>query len=136
MMSTNLAGGQVKVDDTRAGSVECALTRDMMSDTINLDAVGVGGGFAGLYALYRLRKMGLRAQILEAGRDIGGTWFWNRYPGARCDVESLEYSYSFSEELQQEWVWPERFAAQADILRYINHVADRLKLRPFIRTRT
>ena len=100
----------------------------------SLDTIVVGGGFAGLYALYRLRRMGLEAQILEAGRDIGGTWFWNRYPGARCDVESLEYSYSFSEELQQEWVWPERFAAQPDILRYINHVADRLDLRKYILT--
>ena len=100
----------------------------------NLDAIVVGGGFAGLYALHRLRRMGLRAQVLEAGGNIGGTWFWNRYPGARCDVESLEYSYSFSDELQQEWVWPERFAAQSDILRYINHVADRLALREFILT--
>jgi len=99
-----------------------------------LDAVVVGAGFAGLYALYKLRMNGLRVLVLEAGKDIGGTWFWNRYPGARCDVESLEYSYSFSEELQQDWKWPERFAAQADILRYINHVADRLELRPFIRT--
>ena len=99
-----------------------------------LDAIVVGGGLAGLYALHRLRRMGLRAQILEAGSSIGGTWFWNRYPGARCDVESLEYSYSFSDELQQEWVWPERFAAQPDILRYINHVADRLALRQFIVT--
>jgi len=99
-----------------------------------LDAIVVGAGFAGLYTLYKLRMTGLRVQVLEAGKDIGGTWFWNRYPGARCDVESLEYSYSFSEELQQEWKWPERFAAQADILRYINHVAERLKLRPFIRT--
>jgi cyclohexanone monooxygenase len=100
----------------------------------NLDAIVVGGGLAGLYALHRLRKMGQRAQVLEAGSSIGGTWFWNRYPGARCDVESLEYSYSFSDELQQEWVWPERFAAQPDILRYINHVADRLALRQFIVT--
>jgi cyclohexanone monooxygenase len=101
-----------------------------------LDAIVVGAGFAGLYALYRLRKMGLHAQALEAGKGIGGTWFWNRYPGARCDVESLEYSYSFSEELQQEWNWPERFSAQADILRYINHVADRLDLRRDILTET
>jgi cyclohexanone monooxygenase len=100
----------------------------------NLDVIVVGGGLAGLYALHRLRRMGLRARILEAGSSIGGTWFWNRYPGARCDVESLEYSYSFSDELQQEWVWPERFAAQPDILRYINHVADRLALRQFILT--
>ena len=101
-----------------------------------MDAIVVGAGLAGLYALHKLRTKGLRAQVLEAGKDIGGTWFWNRYPGARCDVESLEYSYSFSEELQQEWRWPERFAAQPDILRYINHVADRLELRPFIRTGT
>ena len=110
--------------------------RKIVGEANKLDAIVVGAGFAGLYALYSLHRMGLRGQILEAGRDIGGTWFWNRYPGARCDVESLEYSYSFSEELQQEWVWPERFAAQADILRYINHVADRLDLRPFILTDT
>src|SRR5215213_590813 len=102
--------------------------------TDQMDVIVVGAGFAGLYALYKLRAIGLRVQVLEAGKDIGGTWFWNRYPGARCDVESLEYSYSFSEELQQEWRWPERFAAQPDILRYIHHVADRLELRPFIRT--
>jgi cyclohexanone monooxygenase len=106
------------------------------SGTDQLDAIVVGAGFAGLYALYKLRMNGLRVQLLEAGKDIGGTWFWNRYPGARCDVESLEYSYSFSEELQQEWNWPERFAAQPDILSYINHVADRLELREFIRTGT
>jgi cyclohexanone monooxygenase len=110
--------------------------RKIDGETDKLDAIVVGAGLAGLYALYKLRTKGLRAQVLEAGKDIGGTWFWNRYPGARCDVESLEYSYSFSEELQQEWNWPERFAAQPDILRYINHVADRLELRPFIRTGT
>ena len=101
-----------------------------------VDALVVGAGFAGLYALHRLRKLGLRAKVLEAGKGVGGTWFWNRYPGARCDVESLEYSYSFSEELQQEWNWPERFAAQPDILRYINHAADRLDLRRDILTET
>lgn len=94
-----------------------------------VDAVVVGAGFAGMYTLHRLRAMGLQVQVFEAGGDVGGTWFWNRYPGARCDVESLEYSYSFSDELQQEWVWPERFAAQPDILRYANHVADRFDLR-------
>ena len=93
------------------------------------DAIIVGAGFAGLYALHRLRGLGLRAKVFEAGTDIGGTWFWNRYPGARCDVESLEYSYSFSDELQQEWGWPERFAAQPDILKYIHHVAERFDLR-------
>lgn len=94
-----------------------------------LDAIIVGAGFAGLYTLHKLRGIGLRVKVLEAGKGVGGTWFWNRYPGARCDVESLEYSYSFSEELQQEWNWPERFSAQPDILRYANHVADRLDLR-------
>lgn len=93
------------------------------------DAVVVGAGFAGLYALHRLRGLGMKVRVLEAGDGVGGTWFWNRYPGARCDVESLEYSYSFDEALQQEWQWPERFAGQADILRYANHVADRLDLR-------
>jgi cyclohexanone monooxygenase len=93
------------------------------------DAIVVGAGFAGLYALHRLRGLGLKVRVFEAGKDVGGTWFWNRYPGARCDVESLEYSYSFSDDLQQEWEWPERFAAQPDILRYIHHVADRFDLR-------
>ncbi|MGQ0620040.1 MAG: flavin-containing monooxygenase [Panacagrimonas sp.] len=93
------------------------------------DAVIVGAGFAGLYMLHRLRGMGLRARVYEAGDGVGGTWFWNRYPGAACDIESLEYSYSFSEELQQEWTWSTRFARQPEILAYINHVADRFDLR-------
>ncbi len=100
------------------------------------DAIVVGAGFAGLYALHRLRGLGMKVLVFEAGKGVGGTWFWNRYPGARCDVESLEYSYSFSEELQQEWKWPERFAAQPDILRYINHVADRFDLRRDIKLNT
>src|SRR3954467_7835019 len=110
--------------------------REISGAATELDAIVVGAGFAGLYALYRLRRMGLRPQLLEAGRDIGGTWFWNRYPGARCDIESLEYSYSFSDELQQEWHWPERYAAQPDILRYIDHVADRFDLRRHITLNT
>ncbi len=94
-----------------------------------LDVAIVGGGLAGLYAIHRLRGMGLRVRAYEAGSGVGGTWFWNRYPGARCDVESLEYSYSFSDELQQEWKWPERYGTQPEILKYINHVADRFDLR-------
>ncbi|MBM3646246.1 MAG: NAD(P)/FAD-dependent oxidoreductase [Alphaproteobacteria bacterium] len=94
-----------------------------------LDVAIVGGGLAGLYAIHRLRRMGLTVRAYEAGSGIGGTWFWNRYPGARCDVESLEYSYSFSEELQQDWQWPERYGTQPEILKYINHVADRFDLR-------
>ncbi len=93
------------------------------------DVVVVGAGFAGLYALYRLRALGLKVKVFEAGSGVGGTWFWNRYPGARCDVESTEYSYSFSEDLQQQWNWTERFAGQPEILKYINHVADRFDLR-------
>jgi cyclohexanone monooxygenase len=94
-----------------------------------LDVVVVGGGFAGMYALHRLRGEGLRVRVLEAGTDVGGTWYWNRYPGARCDVPSLEYSFSFSPDLEQEWDWPEVFSAQTDILAYANHIADRFDLR-------
>jgi cyclohexanone monooxygenase len=95
----------------------------------HLDAVVVGAGFAGLYMLHRLRGLGLSARVYEAGDGIGGTWYWNRYPGARCDVESMDYSYSFSDELQQQWQWTERYASQPEILRYINHVAERFDLR-------
>jgi cyclohexanone monooxygenase len=100
------------------------------------DVVVVGGGLGGLYALHRLRGLGLNVRVFEAGSGVGGTWFWNRYPGARCDVESLEYSYSFSNELQQEWEWPERYGTQPEILRYINHVADRFDLRRDIQLNT
>jgi len=101
-----------------------------MSESISkCDVVIVGAGFAGLFALYRMRSLGLSAIVLEQGTDIGGTWFWNRYPGARCDVESLQYSYSFSDEVQREWSWSEKFASQAEILRYINFVADKFDLR-------
>jgi cyclohexanone monooxygenase len=96
------------------------------------DAIIVGAGFAGLYQLYSLRRIGMKARVLEAGDGIGGTWFWNRYPGARCDVESLDYSYSFDKSLEQEWNWTERYAPQKEILAYINHVADRFNLRPDI----
>jgi cyclohexanone monooxygenase len=101
-----------------------------------VDAVIVGAGFAGLYALHRLRGLGMSAQVFEAGDGIGGTWYWNRYPGARCDVESMDYSYSFSPELEQEWTWTERYASQPEILEYINHVADRFDLRRDIQLST
>ena len=93
------------------------------------DVIIVGAGFAGMYMLHRLRGTGFKARVLEAGTGVGGTWYWNRYPGARCDIESMQYSYQFSPELQQEWSWTERFAAQPEILRYANHVADRFDLR-------
>src|SRR6202161_3068104 len=98
-----------------------------------LDVVIVGAGFAGLYMLHRARDLGLSTQVLEAGGGVGGTWYWNRYPGARCDVESMQYSYQFSEELEQEWEWTERYAGQPEILRYLEHVADRFDLWPLIR---
>ncbi|WP_213774012.1 FAD-dependent oxidoreductase [Bradyrhizobium sp. dw_78] len=95
----------------------------------DFDVIVVGAGFAGLYALHRLRSAGYSVRVLEAGDGIGGTWFWNRYPGARCDIESMQYSYSFSEEIQQEWNWSQLFAPQPEILSYINYVADKLDLR-------
>jgi cyclohexanone monooxygenase len=100
------------------------------------DVLVVGAGFAGMYAIYRFRNQGLKVQVLEAGSDVGGTWYWNRYPGARCDVPSLEYSFGFSAELEQEWDWPEVFSAQPDILRYANHIAERFDLRKHIQFNT
>ena len=97
--------------------------------TKDFDAVIVGAGFAGLYMLHKLRGLGLTAHVFEAGEDVGGTWYWNRYPGARCDVESMEYSFSFDEDLEQEWSWTERYATQPEILAYARHVADRFDLR-------
>ena len=79
-----------------------------------VDVLIVGAGFAGMYMLHKVRQQGLRAQVFEAGDGVGGTWYWNRYPGARCDVESMEYSYQFSEDMQQEWRWSERYAAQPE----------------------
>ena len=96
---------------------------------LDVDVVVIGAGFAGMFMLHRLRQIGCTARVFEAGGDVGGTWYWNRYPGARCDVESVEYSYSFDEDLQQEWVWAERFAGQAELLRYARHVAERFDLR-------
>ncbi|MFV8176260.1 flavin-containing monooxygenase [Mycolicibacterium peregrinum] len=95
----------------------------------DFDAIVVGAGFSGLYALHRLREQGLRVRVLEKADDVGGTWLVNRYPGARCDIESIEYSYSFSDEIQQEWVWTETMPAQPEIEAYLNFVADRLDLR-------
>ncbi|MFW6093805.1 MAG: flavin-containing monooxygenase [Pseudomonadota bacterium] len=104
-----------------------------MMESRALDAVVVGAGFSGLYMLHLLRRQGRNVLGLERGSDVGGTWYWNRYPGCRCDVESMEYSYQFSEELQQEWEWTERYAAQPEILAYARHVANRFALRESIR---
>jgi cation diffusion facilitator CzcD-associated flavoprotein CzcO len=108
----------------------------MRKGRTEVDAVIVGAGFAGLYAHHRLRQLGLTLQGYEVARDVGGTWWWNRYPGARCDVESMDYCYSFSPELEQEWTWSERYATQPEILRYIDHVADRFDLRRDIQFET
>ncbi|MDA0978806.1 MAG: NAD(P)/FAD-dependent oxidoreductase, partial [Proteobacteria bacterium] len=107
-----------------------------MSDKLDKDIVIVGAGFAGMYMLHRLRELGLSAQVFEAGDDVGGTWYWNRYPGARCDAESLAYSFSFSPELEQEWEWSERYAPQAEILDYARHVSERFDLRRDIQFNT
>jgi cyclohexanone monooxygenase len=101
-----------------------------------IDVVVVGAGFAGLYLLYKLRGLGLAVKVFEQGGDVGGTWYWNRYPGARCDVESMQYSFSFDDKLQQEWNWIERYAPQPEILRYAGHVADRYDLRRDIQFNT
>ncbi|WP_280174770.1 NAD(P)/FAD-dependent oxidoreductase [Hyphomicrobium sp. CS1BSMeth3] len=100
------------------------------------DVIIVGAGFGGMYMLHRLRALGLSARVLDVASDVGGTWYWNRYPGARCDVESMQYSFSFSKELQQTWSWSERFAGQPEILAYANHVADRFDLRRDIQLET
>merc|ERR1740129_1701793 len=103
---------------------------------MNLDVLIIGAGFSGLYAIHKFRQLGLRVLAVEKGDGIGGTWHWNRYPGCRCDVSSVEYSYSFSSELQQEWTWTELMSSQPELLSYINHVADRFQLRRNIRLKT
>jgi cation diffusion facilitator CzcD-associated flavoprotein CzcO len=124
------AGTADGMDVTVMGLSEAAPRRESTPDQARaIDAVVVGAGFAGLYMLHRLRGLGFTVRVYEAGGGVGGTWYWNRYPGARCDVESMDYSYSFSDELQQEWHWTERYAAQPEILKYASHVADRFDLR-------
>ena len=102
----------------------------------NLDTAIIGAGFAGMYALYKFRELGFKVKAYEHASDVGGTWFWNRYPGARCDVNSLEYSYLFSEKLQQEWSWSEKYASQPEILSYAKHVSERFDLRRYIQFET
>ena len=100
-----------------------------MNQADRFDVVIVGAGISGLYMLHRARELGLSTRVIEMGGDIGGTWYWNRYPGARCDTDTMEYSYSFDEDLQQEWEWPQRYPTQSEILHYLNHVAERFDLR-------
>src|SRR5919202_4136633 len=98
-----------------------------------VDVAVVGAGFAGIYCRHRLRKAGFSAVALEAGGDVGGTWYWNRYPGARCDIQTIDYSYTFDPELESAWQWSEKYATQPEILRYLGFVADRYDLRRDIR---
>ena len=97
------------------------------------DTVVVGAGFSGIYALHKFLQKGLSVLLLEKGEGLGGTWFWNSYPGARCDVESMEYSYQFDEKLQQYWEWTERYASQPEILKYMEYVVERFNLRSNMR---
>ena len=108
---------------------------DSPSD-LDYDTIIIGAGLSGMYQLYRLRELGLRVRVFEAGTNVGGTWYWNRYPGARFDSESYTYGYSFSKELLQEWDWSEHFAGQPETLRYCNHVADKFDLRRDIQFET
>ena len=109
----------------------------MASPTQNFDAVVIGAGFSGMYMLKSLRdKLGLKVRVYEAGDTVGGTWYWNRYPGARCDSDSYIYCYTFDKQLLQEWEWSERYPEQDEILRYLEHVAKRHDLKRDMRTRS
>ncbi len=110
--------------------------RDRTAVPLDYDAIIIGAGISGMYQLYRLRELGLSVRVFEAGTGVGGTWYWNRYPGARFDSESYSYQYSFSKELLDEWNWSEHFAAQPETLRYLNHVADKFDLRRDIQFRS
>ena len=103
---------------------------------LDYDAIIIGAGMSGMYQLYRLRELGMRVRVFEAGTGVGGTWYWNRYPGARFDSESYSYGYSFSQELLDEWDWSEHFAGQPETLRYLNYVADKFDLRRDIQFRS
>ncbi|MGJ3508000.1 flavin-containing monooxygenase [Enemella sp. A6] len=112
------------------------MTTQEAPDTGSYDVVVLGAGIAGIYAVYKFREMGLSVKAFEAASDVGGVWFWNRYPGARCDVESIDYSYSFDPELEQDWDWSEKYATQPEILAYLRHVTDRYELRPHMQFNT
>lgn len=129
---SEFAIGLLDRETGRPQAVSRVLSHPAITDSgtdASFDAVVVGAGFAGLYMLHRLRELGFSTRVYETGSGVGGTWFWNRYPGARCDVDSLEYSFSFSEELEREWQWTERYASQPEILSYLNYVADRFDLK-------
>ena len=112
------------------------MSRPVAGRDVDHDVLIIGAGMSGMYQLHRLRELGLDVQVVEAGTGVGGTWYWNRYPGARFDSESYSYGYSWSPELLNDWDWSEHFAAQPETLRYLNHVADRFDLRSDIRFET
>jgi len=124
---------RMRMGQAQAPGDDCAAGPDDLGE---VDLLIVGAGFGGMYMLHRARQLGFTARVYEAADGVGGTWYWNRYPGARCDVESIEYSFSFDEQMQLDWRWTERYAAQPEILRYANHVADRFDLRRDIRFAT
>src|SRR5690348_10267760 len=105
------------------------MDRPRTASSTSFDAIVIGAGISGMFMLYRLRELGMTARVFEMGTDVGGTWYWNRYPGARFDSESWTYGYSFSKELMQEWDWKEHFSPQPDTLEYLNYVADKFDLR-------
>src|SRR4029077_6136477 len=124
-------------EDTMTTTESTTSTADSGPLTAEVDAVVLGAGFAGMYMNVRLRdQMGLNVQVFEAGDDVGGTWYWNRYPGARCDSESYIYCYSFDKDLMQDWEWSGKYPEQPEILRYLNHVADRFDIRRNIKFET
>jgi cation diffusion facilitator CzcD-associated flavoprotein CzcO len=135
MYSEELVMERVKDDKVNIAKESKAMSGEQQRLN-EFDAIVIGAGFSGLYMLYRLRELGLATRVYEAGEGVGGTWYWNRYPGARCDSPSVHYSYSFSPELEQEWEWTERYPRQPEILRYLNHVADRFDLRRDIQFNT
>ena len=114
----------------------CASETTSGSTVQKVDVAVVGAGFAGLYLLHRLRRGGFTTVVSEEAEDVGGTWYWNRYPGARCDIQTIDYSYTFDTELESAWKWSEKYATQPEILRYLGFVADRYDLRRDIRFRT
>ena len=128
-------GGEPDVAPEAEGGAHADVDVEVHVD-VDVDAVVVGAGFAGMYMVHRLQQAGRSVRCFDTATDVGGTWYWNRYPGARCDVESMEYSYDFDHQLQQDWTWTEKYATQPEILRYAQHVAERFGLRRHIRFST
>jgi phytoene dehydrogenase-like protein len=122
--------------DATVAASSSGKTSGSATQQVDVDVVVVGAGFAGLYLLHRLRKAGFTAMVLEEAGDVGGTWYWNRYPGARCDIQTIDYSYTFDPELESAWKWSEKYATQPEILRYLGFVTERYDLRRDIRFRT